>query len=159
MGSDEAWITDMQVNNVVEGNFPQTITEAMVTENTKKRLGFQLGDQITIDTSAGSQLHYTISGFCKDASKTMSEDSYGICLTTDAFRALFTGVNSDKLEDYGMMLYIQFTNPWTARQAIAELKAAYGLLDKQVSENTKLLGMYGQSDSSFMLYTLSLIHI
>ena len=83
----------------------------------------------------------------------MSEDSYGICLTTDAFRALFTGVNSDKLEDYGMMLYIQFTNPWTARQAIAELKAAYGLLDKQVSENTKLLGMYGQSDSSFMLYT------
>lgn len=153
MGSDEAWITDMQVNNVVEGNFPQTITEAMVTENTKKRLGFQLGDQITIDTSAGSQLHYTISGVCKDASKTMSEDSYGICLTTDAFRALFTGVNSDKLEDYGMMLYIQFTNPWTARQAIAELKAAYGLLDKQVSENTKLLGMYGQSDSSFMLYT------
>ena len=89
-GCDEAWVTDLLVDNIVEGAFPKTETEAMITESANEQLGLQIGDQIMIDGPTGEKLQYTISGFCKNASKTMSEDSYGVFITTNAFRALFT---------------------------------------------------------------------
>lgn len=156
-GCDEAWVTELLVNNIVEGNFPQTETEAMITKSANEQMGLQIGDQITVDGPMGEKLQYTISGFCQNASKTMSEDSYGIYITTDAFRALFTNANSNHLTDYNSMLYIQFESPRNIRQEIVDLKTDCGLSDEQVSENTKLIGLYGQSSSSFMMqiYTVA----
>lgn len=156
-GCDEAWVTELLVDNIVEGNFPQTETEAMITESANEQLGLQIGDTIMIDDPTGEKLQYTISGFCQNTSKTMSEDSYGIFITTDAFRSLFTNASSDQLTDYNSMLYIQFENSWNIRQEIIDLKADCGLSDEQVSENTKLIGLYGQGSSSFMMqiYTVA----
>lgn len=150
-GCDEAWVTDMQVDNMVEGRFPQTMTEAMPTESVKERFGFRIGDTMTIDGPDGIKLSYRISGFCRDASKTMSEDSYGIYITTEAFRAVYPVKNGKTLEDYDSLCYVQFENPWNARQETEKLKADCGFSDEQVYENVKLMGLYGQSGSPQMM--------
>ncbi|MDC7289348.1 FtsX-like permease family protein [Blautia schinkii] len=149
-GCDEAWVMEMLVDFVVEGNFPQTNTEAMITQGAQEKFGLGIGDRITIKQPDGEKLSYTISGFCAEASKTRSEDASGIFITTDAYRSLYPGVESDKLADYDSMLYVQFTNEFNAQKEIADLKEQYGLSDEQVSENTKLLGLLGQSGNSFM---------
>ncbi|RXE60596.1 ABC transporter permease [Acetivibrio mesophilus] len=151
VGCDKAWVTELLVDNITEGNFPQIDTQAMITESAKDRFGLQLGDSITIDGPDGKKLQYTLSGFCRNASKTMSEDSYGIILTTDAFRALYPNKNSNRLTDYNSMLFVRFENAWNARQEINDLKTDYGFSEEQIVENSKLLGLLGQSGSSFML--------
>lgn len=151
MGCDEVWISDMMVDGIVEGNFPQTDSEAMLTQSAKERLGFQIGDEITIDGPDAKKLSYTVSGFCKDAIKNTSEDSVGVAITTEAFRTVYPAVKHETLEDYDSLCYIQFENPYNARQEIADLKADCGLSDEQIYENVKLMGLYGQSGSSQMM--------
>lgn len=151
MGCDEQFVTDMMVDGIVEGNFPQTESEIMLTQNAKARLGFQVGDTIVMNGPDGKKLSYTISGFCKDTIKTTSEDSLGAAITTEAFRTIYPAVKNETLEDYDSVFYIQFENPWKARQEISDLKADCGLSDDQIYENVKLLGLYGQSDSSQMM--------
>lgn len=151
MGCDETWMSDMVVDGIVEGNFPRTDTEAMLTQNAKERLGFQIGDEITIDGPDGKKLSYTVSGFCRDAMKNTSEDSVGVAITTEAFRKIYPAVKQETLEDYDSLCYVQFENPYNARQEIADLKADFGFSEEQVYENVKLMGLYGQSDSSQMM--------
>lgn len=151
MGCDEPFVTDMMVDGIVEGNFPQTESEIMLTQSAKARLGFQVGDTIVMDGPDDKKLSYMISGFCKDTIKTTSEDSLGAAITTEAFRTIYPAVKNETLEDYDSVFYIQFENPWKARQEISDLKADCGLSDDQIYENVKLLGMYGQSDSSQMM--------
>lgn len=151
MGCDESWFSDMMVDGIVEGRFPQTESEVMLTQSAKDRLGFQIGDTVVIDGPDGKKLTYTISGFCKDAIKTTSEDSIGVSITTDAFRSIYPAVKHETLEDYDSVCYVQFENPWNARREIQKLKTDCGLSDEQVYENVKLMGLYGQSDSSKMM--------
>lgn len=151
MGCDEPWVSDMMVDGIVAGRFPKTESEAILTQSAKDRLGFQIGDTVVIDGSDGKKLSYTISGFCKDAIKTTSEDSVGVAITTEAFRTIYPAVKDETLEDYDSLFYIQFENPRKARQEISVLKADCGLSDEQIYENVKLLGLYGQSDSSQMM--------
>lgn len=151
MGCDEPWFSDMMVDGIVEGRFPQTESEAMLTQSAKDRLGFQIGDIVMMDGPDGEKLTYIISGFCKDAIKTTSEDSIGVSITTDAFRSIYPAVKHETLEDYDSVCYVQFENPWNARQELQKLKADFGLSDEQVYENVKLMGLYGQSDSSKMM--------
>ena len=160
MGCDAPWFSDMMVDGIAEGNFPQTESEAMLTQSAKDRLGFQIGDTVVIDGPDGEKLTYIISGFCKDAMKTTSEDSIGVSITTDAFRSIYPAVKHETLEDYDSVCYVQFENPWNARREIQQLKADLGLSDEQVYENVKLMGMYGQSDSSKMMqiYVVCLLY-
>lgn len=151
IGCDEPWVTDMMVDGIVEGRFPKTDSEAMLTQSAKDRLGFQIGDTVVVDGSDGKKLVYTICGFCKDTIKTNSEDSVGVAITTEAFRAIYPAVKDETLEDYDSVFYIQFENPWNAKQELSALKVDCGLSDEQVYENIKLMGLYGQSDNSKMM--------
>lgn len=150
-GSDESWITEMQTDVIDDGAFPQKDNEAIITENAKNMIGLQIGDQISVNVSNGTEIQFTISGFFKDASKTMQEDSYAIFLTTDAFRSIYPGISNGDPADYNSIYYVQFSTHCKMRKVISDIKTQFGLSDKQVSENTKLLGLLGQSDNSFML--------
>ncbi len=150
-GCDEQWVTEMLVDFIIQGDFPQTDKQAMITESAKQMLNLQIGDEITIDGPDKTKISYTISGFCKNASKTMSEDSYGLFITTDAFRNIYWDIKSDNLSDYNSMLYIEFKNEFQVQNEIRNLKDQCKLSDEQISENTKLLGLIGQSTNSLML--------
>lgn len=149
-GSDESWVTEMSVDFISEGAFPQNANEAIISESARGRLGVEIGSQITIDASDGTKRSYTISGFFKNVSKTMSEDRYAIFVTTEAFRGIYSNVKSDNLADYNSILYVQFADHSDIKNVITDIKQQFGLTDKQVSENTKLLGLIGQSNDSFM---------
>lgn len=80
----------------------------------------------------------------------MSEDSYGIFLTTESFRAICPDGTNSNPADYTMR-YVQFKSARNIQSSIADIKQQFGLSDEQVSENTELLGLLGQSSNSFML--------
>lgn len=151
MGSDRDWITKMQTHNIQDGAFPQNDHEAMVTENAKTMLGLQIGDSISVYGPDGTSYKFMISGFTKNAAKTMKEDSYAVCLTTQAFRSLYPGVSNGQPAEYNSIFFVQFSTHSNIRSTIADMKSQLGLSDEQVSENTKLLGLLGQSGNSFMM--------
>lgn len=154
-GSEESFVTEMQTDEIQDGTFPQKDNEAMITENAKTMLGLQIGDAISVNAPDGASYRFTISGFIKNASKTMKEDSYAVSLTTKAFRSLYPGVTNGKPADYNSVFCVQFSTHSNIRNTIADMKSQFGLSDEQVSENTKLLGLLGQSGNSFMMQIYS----
>lgn len=150
-GCDEEFVTQLQVGIIDEGSFPQSDYEAMITQNARDNLGLQIGDTITVTRPGETELSYQISGFCDNTSKTMSEDAYGVFITTSAFRGIDSMENSTALADYNMVLCVQFAKTHNIQNAINNLKADCKFSDEQISENTKLLGLLGQSSNSFMM--------
>lgn len=148
-GSNESAVTEI-FNTLDEGTFPANENEALVTNNAKNMLDLGIGEEIAITMPDGNKKTYTISGFMNNAAKLMSEDSYGIFLTTEGFRAIYPNDISSTPADYTMR-YVQFNNTRNIQHSIAEIKQQFGLSDEQVSENTELLGLLGQSSNSFML--------
>lgn len=150
-GCDEEFVTRLQVGVIHEGNFPQNEHEAMITKNAEDNLGLQIGNTIIIKRPGDTELSYRISGFCNNAPKTMSEDGYGIFVTTSVFRKIDNIGNSTALADHNMVLCVQFTKTYNIQNTVSRLKVDCGLSDEQISENTKLLGLLGQSSNSFMM--------
>lgn len=145
-GSSEGAVTEI-FNVLDEGTFPQSKEEALVTDNARELLKLEIGEPICIRTPEGTELTYTVSGFLKNSAKTMMEDSYGVFLTMESLQAIYPNENPS---DYILYL-VQFSNTWNAQGEIADIREQFGLSDGQVSENTKLLGLLGQSSDSFMM--------
>lgn len=151
VGADEEFVTQLQMGIINEGNFPQNDNEAMITKNAGENLGLQIGDTVTIKRPGEPELSYQISGFCNNTSKIMSEDAYGVFLTTSAFREIGDIGDSTVLADHNMVLFVQFTKTYNIQNTINRLKEDCNLSEEQISENTKLLGLLGQSSNSFMV--------
>ena len=148
-GSSESTVTEI-FDTLDVGKFPTNENEALITNNAKDMLNLEIGEQIVITLPNGDEISYTISGFLNNAAKLMSEDSYGVFLTTKAFRDIYPNDISSNPSDYTMR-YIQFDDTRNIQRNIADIKQQFGLSDEQVSENTELLGLLGQSSNSFML--------
>ena len=113
-------------------------------------LDLGIGEEIAITMPDGNKKTYTISGFMNNAAKLMSEDSYGVFLTTESFRAIYPDSANIDFSD-STMRYVQFNNTRNIQNNIVDIKEQFDLSDEQVSENTALLGLLGQSRNSFML--------
>lgn len=148
-GSSENYVTEI-FHTLDKGKFPTNANEALITNNAKDMLNLEIGEQIVLTLPDGKEMSYTISGFMDNAAKLMSEDSYGVFLTTESFRTIYPSDLSNSPFDYTMR-YVQFNNTGNIQRSIAEIKQQFGLSDEQVSENTELLGLLGQSSNSFML--------
>lgn len=150
-GADESYL-DMYIDSLDEGSFPENEYEALAVESMRDMAGVQIGDTITIDVPDGDKLQYIVSGFFRNASKTLREDSYGIFVTTEAFRALFPPEEqSDNLETYKSLLMVRFTRVGNIRREIDGIKSRYHLSDEEVAENTKILALSGQSRNMFIM--------
>jgi putative efflux ABC transporter, permease protein len=156
-GSNESAVTKV-FNALGEGTFPSNKNEALVTYNAKTMLDLEIGEQVVITMPDGREMPYTISGFINNTAKLMSEDSFGVFLTTESFRAVYPDDVSSNPADYTMR-YVQFKSTRNIQNNTADIKQQFGLSDEQVLENTTLLGLLGQSNNSFMLqiYTVAII--
>lgn len=150
-GSDENYATEIEMDMISEGSFPQTEEEVLVGENAKSILGLEIGESIAIQDSDGKEYQYTVSGFSKDSSMIMKQDVFYVFLNTKAFRSLFSNVTDGEPADYNSMFMVQFHNDGNIQKTIADIKAQFGLSEEQVSENTLLLGLLGQSGTLFMM--------
>ena len=156
-GGNESIVTGI-FNVLDEGTFPKTENEAMISINAKDTLKLKIGEQIVITTPNGTEFSYIISGFMKNSANLMREDVYGVFLTTDGFRTIYSNETDVNPSEY-TMFFVLFDNKGNIPKEIAEIKEQYGLSDKQVTENITLLGLMGQSDDSFMaqVYTVAII--
>lgn len=155
-GTDEAYIVQIS-NGIVEGTFPENDTEVMLTPNAVTALGVQLGDKVTLHTPAGDRI-FTISGFGTDDENYYNNQTYlvGSYLTQNAFTSVMT---QNEVTNNELTYYVQFESATKAANAKRELQTQYQLPDESISENTGVMGMSGQSNSTAMqsIYGLAAI--
>ena len=155
-GTDEAYIVQIS-NGIVEGTFPENDTEVMLTPNAVTALGVQLGDKVTLHTPAGDRI-FTISGFGTDDENYYNNQTYlvGSYLTKNAFTSVMA---QNEVTNNELTYYVQFESATKAANAKRELQTQYQLPDESISENTGVMGMSGQSNSTAMqsIYGLAAI--
>ena len=147
-GTEEELLSKIFPHMLTNGIFPMTEKEALVTENAKGMLELSIGEQISLNAPDGKEYTFEISGFVENASSLMSNGSYGIFVTNEAFYNICPDTNLTK---NAATFYVQFASTKNVQNKISDLKTAFNLSDEQVFENTKLLGLLGQSVNSFMM--------
>ncbi len=104
----------------------------MISINAKDTLKLKIGEQIVITTPNGTKFSYIISGFMKNSANLMREDVYGVFLTTDGFRTIYSNETDVNPSEY-TMFFVLFDNIGNIPKEIADIKEQYGLSDKQVT--------------------------
>lgn len=135
---------------LAEGNYPSGQDEVMLTKTAKTVLGVEVGDRVDLDTPSGIRLHYKVSGFAEDTSMMLNEDAVGVMTNVSVFEEIRQASDAAVQGDYDGVYYIQLKPGVTMKQTINEIKEQYHLSDENVSLNTELLGLMGQSDDSYM---------
>lgn len=153
-GVEEAYLKDI-MNYPIEGSYPQNDKEIALSMDAKELFGINVGDNITINTPSGN-FDFTISAFYTDDSE-FNQIIDGSC----AYMGLSTlqtiaGANSESINP---KYYIQFLNTKSLGKTIASIKEQYGLEDKNVDENTAILGLTGASSNQTVknIYPLAIV--
>ena len=145
-GMDEAFLEIMTME-VEEGTFPARGNEAVFSKGAKDRLGVKIGDTVALTLPDGSSVPLTVSGFARDSAVLAEKDAVAVFVNRDAFaRIVPTGM--EKSPDG--MVYIRFVPRCNIQEAIADIRTQFGLTEKQVPQNTRLLGLMGQSRDTFI---------
>ena len=135
-------MTEMDMES---GSYPTQSDEALLNKSAMEQLGLAIDDTVTVTVPGGSSREYRITGVLTDMGSLLKADVYGMVLTEDGFRQI-----ADENAKDGTTFRVQFKDGVNIQAAIREIKAQYSLSDSQVSENTALLGLMGQSKNSTM---------
>ena len=151
-GTDENCVTKIFPDMLTEGSYPQAEGGALVTENAREMMGLRIGDEVTVSTPDGAVHSYQVTGFLGNAPGLMRHDAYGLFLCMEDYYAIYPGVTEGTSAGFDIMYYVQFSSTGNIQGKIREIKSVFQLSDSQVAENTKLLGLLGQSRDSFMMF-------
>lgn len=145
-GTEETYM-DQISNGITEGAFPENDNEVMLSPNAAA-LEIQLGDSVTLHTPAGDMV-FTVSGFGTDDEDYYENQTYliGVYMTQTVFASL---MEQNGITDSEPAYYVQFENATKAAKARTELQSQYQLPEGSISENTGVMGMAGQSNSTAM---------
>ena len=141
-GIDGQAYASMFEHELVEGNFPTSDHEIVLSESAKPILKVELGDAITVD---GMGETFTISGFAAASSKQMRYDRFSALLSIEAFRRYVPA------KDYTEQLVVQLSAFCNMQKVIADITQTFHLGEKQVAQNGNLLIVMGQSDDDFVI--------
>lgn len=140
-GADSVYLTRLS-RSLEEGDFPQNDHEVMISSNAKLALDVQIGDNITVTTPMRTA-EFTVSGFGSDDRDTYEGQTYlvAVYMTGAAFASL--------MEQNGVpvspVCYVRFKDAAKASGAISEIERQYQLTEENISENTAIMGIAGQS--------------
>lgn len=154
VGADEKTMESLTEMDMTDGVYPSLPDEALLNESAMEQLGLSIGDNMTVTVPEGSQKQYRITGTLADMGSMLKADICGMALSEDGFLAI-----ADENAADGTTYRIQFKDGAHIQEAIKEIKAQFGLSNDQISENTALLGLMGQSESNIMqaLYLIAAI--
>ena len=154
VGADEKTMESLTEMDMTDGVYPSLPDEALLNGSAMEQLGLSIGDNVTVTVPDGSQKQYRITGTLADMGSMLKADICGMALSEDGFLAI-----ADENAADGTTYRIQFKDGARIQEAIKEIKAQFGLSDGQISENTALLGLMGQSESNVMqaLYLIAAI--
>ena len=120
----------------------------MLSPNAVTAFGAQIGENVTLHTPAGDAT-FKISGFGTEDKGYYENQTYlvGVYMTQTAFASI---MENNGITDNEPAYYVQFEDATKATNAITELQAQYQLPAENISENTGVMGMAGQSSNTAM---------
>ena len=130
---------------LAEGAYPVLPNEALLNNSAMEQCGLSIGSTVLVTIPDGMKQKYKITGSLEDTGSLQKADVYGMVLSEEGFRSI-----ADENAAEGTTYRIQFKSGANVQHAITEIKENYGLSDHQISENTALLGLTGQSKNSLM---------
>ena len=148
-GTEETYMNQIS-NGITDGAFPQNDSEVMLSPNAVTAFGAQIGENVTLHTPAGDAT-FKISGFSTEDKGYDENQTYlvGVYMTQTAFASI---MENNGITDNEPAYYVQFEDATKATKAITELQAQYQLPAENISENTGVMGMAGQSSNTTMKY-------
>ena len=153
-GANERTMESLTEMNMVEGSYPVLSDEALLNETAMEQFGTDIGDAVTVLVPDGSAKAYRITGILEDMGSMLKADVCGMVFSEEGFLAI-----ADENAADGTTFRIQFKGGVPIQKAIREIREQYAFQDGQISENTALLGLMGQSESNIMqaLYLIAAI--
>lgn len=154
VGAEEETMESLTEMDMTDGAYPSRPDEALLNESAMEQLGLSIGDNVTVTVPDGSQKQYQITGVLADMGSMLKADICGMALCEEGFLAI-----ADENAADGTTYRIQFKGGAHIQETMKEIKSQFGLSDGQISENTALLGLMGQSESNIMqaLYLIAAI--
>lgn len=143
MGGEKA-ISEQMNLAVIKGNFPTSKTEALIDTAALEQFNISIGDTVSLKSSEGQIIDFTITGTFNDFSSLLGTGSHGLYLSLDGIKEM-TG------EDYKGLYVVQFKKGVNIRRLISNIVKDVGVDKDQIIENKLLLGVMGQSRDSTMI--------
>lgn len=147
-GFDKSFLDLVPASKIEEGRFPKNDREAVVTKSVKNYKKYKIGDTVKLKQPNKTTVEFTITGFADDTSMLTEQDVFGLYLNTDALNQL---ASLGGIEGHGMQFYVEFSSDCNIQKEISDIGEKLGLTKKQIGQNTKLLGLIGQSNDSYMM--------
>ena len=145
-GADSIYLAEL-VNALEEGNLPQGDNDVMLSSNARLALDVKIGDHVTVKTPSGDT-DFTVCGFGSDDADTYQGQTYLVAVYM--MRDAYIGVMEQNNIPINPSCYIQFQDVSKASGITSEIRQQYDLPEEDISENTAIMGLAGQSSNESM---------
>ncbi len=145
-GADSIYLAEL-VNALEEGNLPQGDNDVMLSSNARLALDVKIGDHVTVKTPSGDT-DFTVCGFGSDDAEYYQGQTYMVAVYM--MRDAYIGVMEQNHIPINPSCYIQFQDVSKASGITSEIRQQYNLPEEDISENTAIMGLAGQSSNESM---------
>ncbi len=145
-GVDSIYLAEL-VNALEEGSLPQSDNDVMLSSNARLALDVKIGDHVTVKTPSGDT-DFTVCGFGSDDAEYYQGQTYMVAVYM--MRDAYIGVMEQNHLPINPSCYIQFQDVSKASGIITEIRQQYDLPEEDISENTAIMGLAGQSSNESM---------
>ncbi len=145
-GADSIYLAEL-VNALEEGSLPQSDNDIMLSSNARLALDVKIGDHVTVKTPSGDT-DFTVCGFGSDDAEYYQGQTYMVAVYM--MRDAYIGVMEQNHIPINPSCYIQFQDVSKASGITSEIRQQYNLPEEDISENTAVMGLAGQSSKESM---------
>ena len=145
-GADSIYLAEL-VNALEEGSLPQSDNDIMLSSNARLALDVKIGDHVTVKTPSGDT-DFTVCGFGSDDAEYYQGQTYLVAVYM--MRDAYIGVMEQNHIPINPSCYIQFQDVSKASGITSEIRQQYNLPEEDISENTAVMGLAGQSSKESM---------
>ena len=145
-GADSIYLAEL-VNALEEGSLPQGDNDVMLSSNARLALDVKIGDHVTVKTPSGDT-DFTVCGFGSDDAEYYQGQTYMVAVYM--MRDAYISIMEQNHLPINPTCYIQFQDVSKASGITSEIRQQYDLPEEDISENTAIMGLAGQSSNESM---------
>ena len=145
-GADSIYLAEL-VNALEEGSLPQSDNDIMLSSNARLALDVKIGDHVTVKTPSGDT-DFTVCGFGSDDAEYYQGQTYMVAVYM--MRDAYISIMEQNHIPINPSCYIQFQDVSKASDITSEIRQQYNLPEGDISENTAIMGLAGQSSNESM---------
>ena len=145
-GTDSTYLAEL-VNALEEGALPQGDNDVMLSSNARLALDVKIGDHVTVKTPSGDT-DFTVCGFGSDDAEYYQGQTYMVAVYM--MRDAYISIMEQNHIPINPSCYIQFQDVSKASGITSEIRQQYDLPEEDISENTAIMGLAGQSSNESM---------